>query len=144
MISGQIPDNFFGRSVQGTTASTKVTIDLSDNMLIGTVPSGLSRIDFVDLYLKGNRFSSLSPSLCTKNNWNEGQVGNHFCDAIMCPIGTYNEQGRQTNNNNVCKECEEVKYMGSETCSGVSGFSITIFNSLNLITTVTGVLLLLF
>ena len=136
-LTGTIPSEWLPDvSFIKQTSLEKVTIDLSDNQLTGEVPVGLSHFDYLDIYLKGNKISTIDSHLCEKDNWNEGVVAYHGCNAILCPVGTYNSQGRQTSNNNPCISCSKVRYMGSETCSSAYGFSHKAWTSIVLVTSV--------
>ena len=134
-LSGTIPNNFLRDiSQNGKTSLEKLTVDLSDNQLSGTISAGLTRFDYLNLFLKGNQFISIDSQLCEKDNWNEGVVAYHGCNAIVCPIGSYNAQGRQTNNNNPCLSCDKVKYMGSEACSNAHSSQRLVWTSVAFIT----------
>lgn len=126
-LTGEIPSSFLGNTAIEKFEGGKITVDLSDNMLSGVVPDELSRFVYLELYLKGNKFIDIDEALCAEEFWNEGNVNKYGCNAIMCPVGTYNSQGRQTSDSNDCKECSKTKYMGSETCSKAESFTGIMF-----------------
>lgn len=116
-FSGTIPAQFMGDVNANNLEIDKVVMDISGNMLTGTVPAELARFEYLNLYLKSNKFTEIDPVLCNKDSWNEGDVADFQCDGILCPIGTYNSQGRQTSNENVCNDCESAKYIGGDVCA---------------------------
>jgi Leucine-rich repeat (LRR) protein len=100
--------------------SERVEIKLSDNKLTGTVPGAWAeRFDELVLDITGNQIVSIDNSLCQKNDWMEGDVGEYQCDAILCPKGTWNDFGRQTDTSSPCQECTSrtIDVMGSKVCS---------------------------
>lgn len=98
----------------------KVFIDLSYNRLEGTVPPQLSRFDRLSLHLKDNEISLIDPSLCNLAEWMHYDVRDYGCDGILCPVGTYNEIGRQSTEDTPCLTCETggTGFMGSVECDG--------------------------
>jgi len=75
--------------------------------------------------LTGNKIESISEDLCNKKAWMKGEievVGG--CDAILCPPGTYNENGRQKSADSPCQSCDDLKgvaYMGQLECKSFEG-----------------------
>jgi hypothetical protein len=52
--------------------------------------------------------------------WMGGAVEQYGCDAILCPNGTSNKDGRQINDDDPCEPCAEgtgYPYLGATTCS---------------------------
>lgn len=113
MITGTIPNAL----LKSSSKVAEVYIDLSNNELSGTVPSSLSRFSDLTLYLRNNRLTQVAPDLCTMESWNGGDVRNFGCDGILCPVGTYNILGRQTNQSSPCEICDKNKFRGSSVCS---------------------------
>jgi Leucine-rich repeat (LRR) protein len=112
-LAGPIPGNFLGSVGQ----EARLFVDLSNNMLTGNVPGGLSRVKDVTIYLRDNNIAGIDPSLCSKDGWNEGDVGSFFCDGILCPAGTYSVNGRASTGSS-CENCNRNKYYGGTTCGG--------------------------
>ena len=115
-LSGTIPRDFLS-GIQDKSASIKV--DLSQNNLVGTVPEKLTAFDSLKLYLSDNKFKALPDALCSKSSWMGGEVATNKCDAIMCPPGTYNEYGRQANDETPCESCPftyTAEFYGSIEC----------------------------
>lgn len=82
----------------------------------------ICRLDQLVIYLRDNKFTELSPTLCDENNegWNLREVELFGCNGIMCPPGTANYRGRQTSETNTCLKCESnADLYGQITCDGV-------------------------
>lgn len=123
MITGTIPNEL----LKGSSKLEGVYLDFSHNELSGTVPSSFSRFSDLTLYLSDNRLTSVTESLCTMKEWNGGSVGNFGCNALLCPVGTFNRLGRQANYTIPCEKCEINEYSGSSVCSSgrnISGLNI--------------------
>jgi len=116
-LTGSIPFTFLDGSVQ-LSQQTNIKVDLTNNRLGGQVPGTLTQFDQVTFYLGGNQFTDLADGLCEKSNWMDGLVGQLGCDAILCPVGMYNDDGRKSSAANVCKTCTTgtAGYMGSFEC----------------------------
>ncbi len=116
-FSGDLP-NLFMRGINNKDA--KIEIDLSMNQITGSLPSTLKSFSNLQLYLSGNRISKLDQSFCDLDGWMSGEVSKNGCDAIMCPTGTYNKFGRQTNEGPPCEPCPftyTAPYLGSTSCT---------------------------
>jgi Leucine-rich repeat (LRR) protein len=122
-FTGTIPASFMsGRS--STNSNSLVTIELVDNYLTGTVPGALAdRFNQLTLYVRGNKLSGIDEALCSKAKWNNGDVGQYGCDAVACPVDTYNTLGRRSSDNDLVKTCYpcdeagyEAPYLGSTQC----------------------------
>lgn len=117
-LTGTIPSTLLSGS---QFLSTSVfTILLDSNMLFGSIPSYLDRFTFLNLHLADNEIESISPGLCEMNRWWDGSVGRYACDAILCPIGTYNDIGRQDSADNPCLPCASAAhppFLGQTKCS---------------------------
>jgi len=112
---GEIPDNFFGNIEDDY--DDHIFMDISNNYLTGTLPYAFSR--FSDLYLTAddNFFTGIDPSLCNMTDWNDGMVEKYGCDALMCPMGTYNDFGRRYGSSGIaCEKCRRATYYGSIEC----------------------------
>ena len=98
-----------------------IIIDLRNNYFSGTFTGlRLKEYDFLSIYLSGNKFDAIDQSFCTMDNWMDGNVDIYGCDAIMCPVGYYSPSGRQTSDNDICRQCGSStlghKYMGATDC----------------------------
>jgi len=116
-FTGAMPSSF----LEGVTVTDeKITIGLHANQLTGAVPSSLSRFELIYLDVAANRISTLPESFCSKSKWNEGKVGEYGCDALLCPAGTYNEEGKQGGEDTPCLTCPNIpsgqSYLGSTGC----------------------------
>jgi Leucine-rich repeat (LRR) protein len=112
-LSSQIPSTLLQN--RASDADELVTIDLRSNSLTGAVPTELSRFAKLNLYLAGNQINELPPSLCNNNNWNDGNVATHQCDAILCPVGKFNSHGRAIGAL-TCSDCDTSDYFGGTFC----------------------------
>lgn len=99
------------------STNTEPSVALSNNLLTGVVPEEIGRFNRLTIYLTGNSILGLPLTLCYNDIWNDGDVGDYWCDAIMCKPGTYNDYGRKTRYEPFCKPCRSAVYFGSNTCS---------------------------
>ena len=121
--TGTIPSSLLSGS-SNSNMNNVVTIDLADNYLTGSVPGSLAdHFNNLNLIIHGNDLTSLDTALCSKSQWNHGDVGKYGCDAIACPIGTYSTMGRRSADNDLVKTCYtcdgigyEAAYLGSTEC----------------------------
>lgn len=111
-------------------------IDITNNMISGTVHGKYDRFEKMDLYLEGNLISSIDDGLCNNLSWMSGGVGSYGCDAILCPVGTSNYGGRRQYTNDGCTPCDDSKkattgasYLGQSSCSAASFSSSTASSS---------------
>jgi hypothetical protein len=129
-LNGTIPADFLrGRSPDSSALA--LTIDLADNALEGTVPEELARFSNATLLLAGNRLESLPDALCSRAEWNHGDVGRYGCDALLCPPRTSSPTGRRSSGDE-CRPCPHYKrseagedgtsdsqsYLGQRACPG--------------------------
>jgi Leucine-rich repeat (LRR) protein len=112
-LTGLLPSDFLlnSRHLEGD-----INVGLSDNQLAGSIPSEWSRFDKLFVDLAGNQISSIPTALCSKTGWMGGAVGEFQCDAILCPIGTYNNLGRKTDGISTCNSCPENSLLGATFC----------------------------
>ena len=92
-------------------------LDLSSPLILMFI----CRLNQLVIYLRDNKFTKLSPTLCDSNNqgWNLRGVEMFGCNAIMCPPGTANYRGRQSGENNPCLKCaSNTDLYGQITCDG--------------------------
>lgn len=112
-FQGPIPSTM----LESNTNNELVTLDLRYNMLTGEIPSELTRITEMNLYLASNMFTKIAPELCN-TNWNDGNVGTHGCDGILCGSFTFNSYGRAVGNLE-CMKCDSpfmISVLGGTTC----------------------------
>jgi len=115
MFSGPIPSSL------GDITKKVTWIDLSENFLVGTLPSSLASLsNLVDLRLGDNRLSPnpIPGGLCMSTKINGGLVTS--CDHILCPVGTFSDSGFATAGKEQCEPCEEgatTIYSGQSSCS---------------------------
>jgi Leucine-rich repeat (LRR) protein len=113
-LTGDLPANFLQNTLRG---SDRVEIQLDDNFVTGTVPNDwANRFDNLVLDLTGNRITGFGNDICSQSAWMNGAVGLFGCDAILCPSGKFNEFGRQSNTEGVCRVCSEVNVLGAKVC----------------------------
>ncbi len=82
----------------------------------------ICRFDKLVIFLRNNRITKLSSSLCDSSNkgWNMGQVALFGCDAILCPPRTANFHGRQSSESEPCLTCaSNANLYGQITCDGI-------------------------
>jgi Leucine-rich repeat (LRR) protein len=112
-LTGSLPSNLL---VNSRHLQKNILIGLSDNELQGTIPSSWSRFEQLSVDLTGNKITGISSSLCSKLGWMEGTVSKFQCDAILCPLGTYNVIGRKTDDIFPCLSCPGSTSMGTKFC----------------------------
>jgi hypothetical protein len=117
-FTGSLPSNFL------SSASGARFVDLSSNLLTGTVPVGLETISALDIRLMGNMISALPGVFCDNSGWMEGEVGKlNSCDAIMCPQNFASPDGRATTGSD-CQPCPTeggfAPFYGSTSCSQIA------------------------
>ena len=123
-LTGTIPHKFLD---DASTSSDYIHIGLSYNKLSGTVPPELERFSSLQLNLVGNQITHLPQRFCKFKNWMAGTVEQYGCDAILCPNGTYNNDGRQINDEDPCWPCADGSgspYLGATSCNEEGGASI--------------------
>lgn len=112
-FSGSIPADF----LESVPAAEKITVDLSNNKLTGSIPTSLGRLDQLSIYLRNNRIEGIPNELCSKADWNNGDVGKYGCEGILCSPGTSNIIGRESEAAPDCLPCKEaVDFHGQTSC----------------------------
>ena len=114
-LEGHIPDEI------GSLTFLE-SLDVSDNELMGYVPSDLQWTSITNLDISGNKIRGMVPPLlCMMDELNGNGSDNVFyCDRIACPEGTYNENGfhHGSSGGEVCRPCyDETPFIGQKTCS---------------------------
>jgi Leucine-rich repeat (LRR) protein len=139
-LEGPVPENMFS----AVPASGEIYLDLSNNHLTGTVPGDLSRFAQMTILLRDNRISGINPNLCEETLWNEGDVQNFKCDAILCRKGTVSPIGRASVDIE-CRPCSKNKFLGGTSCGSSAPASRLVGSLIVLLGTavaITGLLLL--
>lgn len=118
-LTGNLPSDLLTNSFN---LGAEISIDLSDNRLSGRVPSQWSRFDRLFIDLSGNRIAGIDEVLCQLSDWMGGDVGSFGCDAILCPKGTSNSAGRQSEIDSICTNCSNggTSFLGAKSCSSQS------------------------
>lgn len=98
--------------------------DASDNILSGTIHPSFAELRVLrDFRLGGNRiYDPIPPEFCKSTVVNGGATKRFGCDAILCPLGTYADDGLATNDIG-CKPCpdgETTMYLGARKCLRLS------------------------
>eukprot|EP00977_Amphora_coffeiformis_P013766 scaffold3676_cov166-Amphora_coffeaeformis.AAC.4 len=114
-LQGNLPADFLLNTLQG---SNRIEVLLEGNFLSGDVPSSwASRFDNLFLDLTDNRISGFGAGICSQTRWMDGSVAQFGCDGILCPRGKFNEFGRQSTAEGVCRDCSEANVLGAVDCS---------------------------
>lgn len=114
-FEGTIPANL----LRGADLDQSLTVDLSSNVLTGTVPGALSRFATLNLKTQDNFISGVDKRLCVLDGWMNGNVRDYGCDAILCPASTSAPTGKRMFDNDGCRGCGEgdgVSFYGQTTC----------------------------
>ena len=112
-FTGKVPRRLMQHS---NRTHSLVTVNLAKNELTGTLPTELLRFQSLNLDVTGNKMTSIPGNLCAKGAWMSGLVETFGCNALLCPIGTYNIVGRQTSETNNCTACPSAVYLGATEC----------------------------
>ncbi|KAL3925428.1 MAG: hypothetical protein SGILL_000414 [Bacillariaceae sp.] len=112
-LTGGLPANFL---VNSRHLANKISVGISANKLSGPIPEAWSRFDQLNVDLTGNAITQIPTSLCSKSDWMGGAVGLFQCNAILCPAGTYNNIGRQTDAATTCLSCPSSGSLGATFC----------------------------
>eukprot|EP00536_Pseudo-nitzschia_multiseries_P004730 jgi/Psemu1/188782/e_gw1.81.134.1 len=110
-FKGTIPPTLLA----GSPPDDKVVVDLSYNKVNGVVPGEISRLSRLSIHLEENEIIGIDAQICATNGVNDFDAMSYGCSGILCPIGTWNSLGRQSNDV-PCEPCKKAKYMGSTTC----------------------------
>jgi Leucine-rich repeat (LRR) protein len=124
LVSLDVSNNKFDSSIPAKFlagilyTSNLIAVNLANNELTGEISSDVfGRFKIMTLYVRGNKFTSMSEALCKMNQWNDGDVGQYGCDALACPLGHANEMGRRSTDSNFCVVCQAAKYLGTTECT---------------------------
>ena len=116
-LKGTLPADLLSGS---SVADDEVSIMLGDNQFSGTVPAAWKRFQQLTLDLSGNMITGIGSGLCGMGDWNEGAVSSYGCDAILCPVGEYNSNGKQAGGTSTCQSCPSAQYLGSIECGAIA------------------------
>lgn len=122
--------NLKGRGLEGHlpkeigSLTNLETLDVSDNNLMGYMPSDVRWTSLTLLDISGNRIRGLIPPLlCMIDGLNDnGRDGAFYCDRIACPPGTYNSIGRLDGSgerDEACMSCPRhvTPFLGQKSCA---------------------------
>ncbi len=136
--------NLKGRGLMGTIPESLgflknlEKLDLSDNELMGFLPSDLRWAPLEVLDISGNKIRGIvPPRLCLEAGINQnGEGGDFNCDHIVCPGGTYSPSGRRDPiKGHECLPCQynNPEVLGMKSCrvknitSGAFGMLTALF-----------------
>jgi hypothetical protein len=120
VLTGSLPPTLLA----GVPANEKLVVDLSRNKLDGRVPAELARMTRLSIQLQDNRISEIDQELCKTDGLNDFDVLSFGCDGILCPVGTWNPLGRQSNEDMPCQPCNKAKFMGATNCGKSSATTV--------------------
>ncbi len=106
-----------------TLTDDKVTVNLANNQLTGSIPRSYLRFSALDLDVSGNMIDSIDEEICESDsidNWMNGLAEIYGCDAILCPVDFYNPTtGKQEDDDVPCVSCDVGTdgYMGATFCA---------------------------
>ena len=113
-FTGTVPSDFLAGVANAKTA--EVTVLLNSNILHGAFPADVSSRfgNGLEINLVDNEIESIPESLCSTNSFG--------CDGVLCPAGTYNEDGRKTSEDNPCVDCpgQDSLAMGQIFCASAT------------------------
>ena len=114
-LTGTIPSDFLDRvSIQSFEH-----LSLAHNSLTGELPNILSKFPVDQYDVTDNQITKLGDGLCSRDLG--GAVLRYGCNAVLCSIGTWSTNGRQTNGNDACESCVDNPFYGASTCDGSGG-----------------------
>jgi Leucine-rich repeat (LRR) protein len=124
-LAGFIPDDF----LFGDDNPMGVEVDLRENKLAGQIPRSTFMVSALSIYLAGNQLSGEIPAEVCGMEFTKG----FGCDGVMCPPGTFNMEGRQTDASKPCQSCSAAQYFGSFQCGQNDEKEVlsTFFSALN-------------
>ena len=116
-LEGPIPPYLLGQ----VPFDRAIIVDFSNNELTGTVPGALARFENMNLMVQDNLIVKVDNSICAKDQWMNGNVGEFGCDAIACPEYTIAAGGRRQFDSQACIDCEDSNaknVLGQSQCGG--------------------------
>jgi len=122
-LTSTIPSNFFG----GATVTNGYEINLASNQLIGGVPVEMSKLKYVQLYLRDNMIDDLPKEFCSLDGWMDGDVKVNGCDGILCPAFTYSFMAGRRKHDEPCIPCKDKnQYLGTIDCQEPGSISASV------------------
>jgi len=119
LLTGIIPPDFFG----GATVTNGYEINLASNQLVGAVPVEMSKMKYVQLYLRDNMIDELPTEFCNLDGWMNGDVQLNGCDALLCPPNTFSFMSGRHKHDEPCIPCEDGnQYFGTIDCVVIGEF----------------------
>ncbi len=115
-LTGTIPHHFL-KGIDNV--HERVKVGLRGNRIEGSIPRSLGHFQKLDIDLADNLITNIHPDLCENDSWMAGYVESYHCNAILCPVGYYNQFGRQDNALLPCKKCggdDQSTYLGATRC----------------------------
>jgi Leucine-rich repeat (LRR) protein len=112
-LSGSIPTDFLSSAPKDEI----IKVELSGNAITGTVPTSLTTLKRLNLFLEDNQISSVPETVCNAaiDDWMGGNVGVLGCDGFLCRPGFSSQLGRASTGN-LCVACDGIPYWGSTRC----------------------------
>jgi len=121
-LRGHVPNQWL-ENIDNT--SQTLYLNLANNRLEGfeqmtaSKPS-LLRFSKLVLDIANNEMTNLPAGFCDQTGWMKGAVRKFGCNAIVCPPGYFNYQGRQTSSMDDCQMClnfDASIFYGATTCN---------------------------
>jgi hypothetical protein len=123
-------NEFTGKIEELTFPRTIKLLDVSSNLLSGTVPSTfLQNVPAsiqVGVDLTDNQITAIDQSVCTMSNLNRGDVQKHGCNGLLCPIEYYSSTGRHSPLGE-CLRCPSANYLGTTECVEINGLGAALW-----------------
>lgn len=114
-LAGLLPANLLEKMDEDAS----ITVDLSRNLLAGSVPAEYDRFRLLTIDLANNMIDTIPSVLCDNLEWMDGAPpGTTSCDFILCPPHTTARTGRATAGES-CQECPysgQAPFFGSTAC----------------------------
>jgi Leucine-rich repeat (LRR) protein len=109
-LSGTIPSDFLA----SIPIQSFQYLSLANNRLEGELPNSLSKISVEKYNVTDNEITKIGDGLCSRDLG--GMIEKYGCNAVLCPIGTWNSFGRQLNDDEVCETCLSNPFFGATQC----------------------------
>lgn len=114
-LAGLLPKGL----LQKVDKSLPITVDLSNNLLAGSIPTEYDSFQALTILLTNNMINEVPPVLCDNLGWMGGEpAGTASCDYIMCPPRSRSPTGRATGGES-CQACPysgQAPFYGSTEC----------------------------
>eukprot|EP00980_Cylindrotheca_fusiformis_P015861 scaffold4637_cov128-Cylindrotheca_fusiformis.AAC.32 len=119
LLDNQFTGSIASTFLADTNPTFTINVHLEKNALVGTIPSSLSSLSKLNIYLADNLITGIGEGLCEMSGWLDGSVGTYRCNAILCPPGHFSSSGREESGSVSCLSCpgeENSKVYGSSFC----------------------------